>query len=159
MAPLFGYCNKPSLGPWTRSPGTVPPSSCRYINSGAIIGLCAFSQSPLGPAAAPLSYSFCLCRFSSRLAHASIVYAPAHSLFFYLSFFPTAYSPSGPLLLSRSYPTSTSYFFISIFHLLLVIILCFFLLLRRNYLAHPLTRPPYPSESHPPPCCGSLHRP
>lgn len=44
MGPLFDYCNKPSLGPWTHSPGTVPPTSCRYINSGAIIGVCAFSE-------------------------------------------------------------------------------------------------------------------
>ena len=52
--------------PWVGGPfqprDRSPPSSCRYINSGAIIGVCAFSQGPLDPAAAPLSYSFRLSR-------------------------------------------------------------------------------------------------
>lgn len=141
MGPLFGYCNKPSLGPWTRSRGTVPPSSCRYINSGAIIGVCAFSQSPLGPAAASLSYSFYLCYFPLCLSSTFIVSTP--SLCVFTSFFlcrdsyPT-YLPPSPLSLSFS----------------------FFLWLASTSLAHPLTRPPYPFASHSFHLDhGSLHRP
>lgn len=122
MGPLFGYCNKPSLGPWTRSPGTVPPSSCRYINSGAIIGVCAFSQSPLGPAAVPLSYSFYLCRFPLRLAL---------TLSFLLSLSFSLYI-AGPLSSCRPYPTTTSFPLSSSSSS------------TSTSLDHPLTLPPYP---------------
>lgn len=88
MGPLFDYCNKPSLGPWTCSPGTVPPTSCRYINSDAIIGVCAFSQSSLGFAAASLSYSFYLCHFPLCLYSFSLcfyLFLPLSQLLSYLS--------------------------------------------------------------------------
>lgn len=131
MGPVFGYRDNPSLGPWTRSPGTVPPSSCRYINSGAIIGVCAFSQSPLGPAAAPLSYSFCLSRFQLRLSLSASVASTVSTL---SAACPFSFSLS--LCLSASSPSALSY---PAHRLLLV-----FILLRLPPLPHPLTRPPSP---------------
>lgn len=133
MGPLFDYCNKPSLGPWTHSPGTVPPTSCRYINSGAIIGVCAFSQSSLGSAAASLSYSFYLCYFPLCLALTSTVSIPflcAFASFFFChdSSYPI-YLPSFCL-----YPLSLSS--------------SFFFWLASTFLAHPLTRSFYPFASH-----------
>ena len=140
---VFGYCNKPSLGPWTRSPGTVPPSSCRYINSGAIIGVCAFSQSPLGPAAAPLSYSFYLCRFPLRLplALSFLLFLSLCPLSLSLSLSPPSLAhvilslPPFPLSSSSSFSSSSSSFSSSSSSS----ILCLHLLV-----AHPLTRPPCP---------------
>lgn len=165
MAPLFGYCNKPSLGPWTRSPGTVPPSSCRYINSGAIIGVCAFSQSPLGPAAAPLSYSFYLCRFPLRLAPAPVVSTLSPRLSCLPSPLADLILPLPPFPLSSSSSSSYSATSTSTSTFTSSSTTFFFLFFSSSAatsttsLAHPLTRPPYPSAAHSPPRCGSLHRP
>lgn len=75
------YC--PMSRPWVGGPfqprDRSPPSSCRYINSGAIIGVCAFSQGPLDPTAAPLSYSFHLSRPRCPLAPAYRCWPPSAS--------------------------------------------------------------------------------
>lgn len=80
--------------PWSRRPLT---SSCRYINSGAIIGVCAFAQGTFGPHGGP--FERLLSPLPLSLSSASLPLTLPTVLPSSFSLPPSAPPPSTPLLL------------------------------------------------------------